>query len=254
MSRLRQTGSSNDSPRSRRPRETRLRQDRQIRFTHLKDRFLPDTITARQTPGRNNLRIFAQTVRNRLREAGLCSLRPVVRAILKQRYRTARLRWANARLFWNRVSSPTATKETEDPPSSLKDLKDKVYTLMMDEAHILFASPPKPKRLSSTFKASCGISQDSVTSHNSFPESGHMAFSLQIINEGIATSASEKVANNQISGFRMSSFSDQLEYKDFDIFDSSLGRLVPTCDKSFSSLLGIKPVDGLRLTQPVGKD
>ncbi|CAC5425804.1 unnamed protein product [Mytilus coruscus] len=144
-----------------------------------------------------------------------------------------------------------ATKETGDPPSSLKDPKDKVYTLMRDEAHIPFASPPKPKRLSSTFEASCGISQDSVTSHNSFPESGHMAFALQIINESIANSASEKVANNQISGFGMSSFSDHFKYKDFDIFDSSLGRLVPTCDKSLSSLLGIKPVDGLRLTQPV---
>ncbi|CAC5393477.1 unnamed protein product [Mytilus coruscus] len=49
----------------------------------------------------------------------------------------------------------------------------------------------------------------------------------------------------------MSSFSDHFKYKDFDIFDSSLGRLVPICDKSFSSLLGTKPVDGLRLTQTV---
>ncbi|VDI57640.1 Hypothetical predicted protein [Mytilus galloprovincialis] len=111
------------------------------------------------------------------------------------------------------------TKETEDPPS-LKDLRDKVYTLMRDEAHIPFLSPSKPKKPSSTFEASCGISQDTVTSHNSFPESGHMTFALQFINEGIANSASEKVANNNISGFGMSSFSDQ-------------------------------PVDGLRLTQPV---
>ncbi|CAC5364130.1 DAB2IP [Mytilus coruscus] len=143
------------------------------------------------------------------------------------------------------------TKETEDPPSSLKDLRDKVYTLMRDEAHIPFASPSKPKKPSSTFEASCGISHDTVTSHNSFPESGHMAFALQFINEGIANSASEKVANNKISGFGMSSFSDQGKYKDFDIFDSSLGRLVPNCDKSLSSLLGKKPVDGLHLTQPV---
>lgn len=142
------------------------------------------------------------------------------------------------------------TKETEDPPS-LKDLRDKVYTLMRDEAHIPFLSPSKPKKPSSTFEASCGISQDTVTSHNSFPESGHMAFALQFINEGIANSASEKVANNNISGFGMSSFTDQVKYKDFDIFDSSLGRLVPSCDKSMSSLLGKKPVDGLRLTQPV---
>ncbi|CAC5367169.1 unnamed protein product [Mytilus coruscus] len=79
-----------------------------------------------------------------------------------------------------------STKETEDPTSSLKDLRDK----------------------------------DTVTSHNSFP-----------------------------SGFGMSSFSDHFKYKDFDIFDSSLGGLVPIFDKSLSSLLGTKPVDGLRLTQ-----
>ncbi|CAC5385018.1 DAB2IP [Mytilus coruscus] len=127
-------------------------------------------------------------------------------------------------------------KETEDPPS-LKDLRDKVYTLMRDEAHIPFASPSKPKKPSSFFEASCGISQDTVTSHNSFPESGHMAFALQFINEGIANSASEKVANNNISGFGMSSFSDQ--------------TCSPSCDKSLSSLLGKKPVDGLRLPQPV---
>ncbi|CAG2220017.1 unnamed protein product [Mytilus edulis] len=117
--------------------------------------------------------------------------------------------------------------------------------------HISLCLSFLPKKPSSTFEASCGISQDTVTSHNSFPESGHMAFALQFINEGIANSASEKVANNNISGFGMSSFSDQVKYKDFDIFDSSLGRLVPNCDKSMSSLLGKKPVDGLRLTQPV---
>ncbi|CAC5405169.1 NUP205 [Mytilus coruscus] len=143
-----------------------------------------------------------------------------------------------------------STKETEDPTSSLKDLRDKVYNLMRDETHIPIASPSKPKR-PSTFEASCGISQDTVISHNSFPESGHVAFALQIINEGIANSASEKVANNNISGFGMSSFSDHFKYKDFDIFNSSLDRLVPICDKSFSSLLGTKPVDGLRLTQTV---
>ncbi|CAG2200625.1 unnamed protein product [Mytilus edulis] len=81
-------------------------------------------------------------------------------------------------------------KETEFPPS-LKDLRYKVYTLMRDEAHIPFASPSKPKK-PSTFEASYGVSQEIVSSHNSFHESGNMAFALQFINEGIANSASEK--------------------------------------------------------------
>ena len=33
------------------------------------------------------------------------------------------------------------------------------------------------------------------------------------------------------------------------LINSTLGRLVPTCDKAMSNLLGSKPVDGLRLSQ-----
>lgn len=103
MSRLMATGSTNDRPRSGRPRETTARQDRQIRLGHLRNRFIPATVTANRIVGRRNYRISAQTVRNRLREAGLRSRRPVVGPMLTQRHRTARLRWANARLYWNRI-------------------------------------------------------------------------------------------------------------------------------------------------------
>ena len=82
MSRLRQTGSTSDRSCSGRPRETTLRQDRHIRLIHLRDQFVPATVTARQTQGRHNPRIFAQTIRNRLKAAGLRSCRPVVGAVL----------------------------------------------------------------------------------------------------------------------------------------------------------------------------
>ncbi|VDH89894.1 Hypothetical predicted protein, partial [Mytilus galloprovincialis] len=59
MSRLRQTGSSNDRRRSGRPRETTLRQDRRIRFTHLRNRFFTSYNSARQSPGRHNPRIIS---------------------------------------------------------------------------------------------------------------------------------------------------------------------------------------------------
>lgn len=42
--------------------------------------------------------ISAKTIRNKLREAGLRSRRPVALAILKQRRQTACLRWTYARL------------------------------------------------------------------------------------------------------------------------------------------------------------
>ena len=74
VKRLRQryseTGRTADRPRSGRPRVTTPAQDRYIRTAHLRDRYRMATTTARVTPGTHNLSISAQTVRNRLREAG----------------------------------------------------------------------------------------------------------------------------------------------------------------------------------------
>ena len=69
--------------------ETNLRQDRHIRFIYLPDRFISVTVTARQTQGRHNRIISAQTVRNSLKAAGLRSRRSVVGAILTRRHRLA---------------------------------------------------------------------------------------------------------------------------------------------------------------------
>ena len=61
--RVRNTASTNDRPRSGRPRETTLRQDRYIRIIHLRNRFVNASQTARQTHGRNDNSISSQTVR-----------------------------------------------------------------------------------------------------------------------------------------------------------------------------------------------
>ena len=76
--RYRKTGWTDDRPRSGRPRVTKPAQDRYIRTSHLRDRYRMATTTARVTPETNNPSISAQTVRNRLREAGLRACRPVV--------------------------------------------------------------------------------------------------------------------------------------------------------------------------------
>ncbi|CAC5403958.1 unnamed protein product [Mytilus coruscus] len=55
---------------------------------------------------------------------------------------------------------------------------------MKDVNKVPFQSPPRPKRLTSTFEASCGLSIDNAKSHTSFPQSNHMSTSLQIINDG----------------------------------------------------------------------
>lgn len=100
--RLRDTGTTNDRPRSGRPRETTLRQDRHILIIHLRNRFVNASQTARQTNGRHNNRISAQTVRNRLRHVGLRVRPPLKGPILTQRHRMARLQWTRVRIRWNR--------------------------------------------------------------------------------------------------------------------------------------------------------
>ena len=62
----------------------------------------------------------------------------------------------------------------EDTPSLLKDLRDSVYTIMRDVYKVPFQSPPRPKRLTSTFEALCGMSRDTSKSHTSFPQSNHI--------------------------------------------------------------------------------
>ena len=94
-----------------------------------------------------------------------------------------------------------------------------------------FASPPKSKWLSSNFEASCDLTRESTSTYNSFSESNHVLAALQIINDGISNDSVDK----QSSGSKFSSFGSHF----------TLGRLVPTCDKAMSNLLGSKPVDGL---------
>ena len=99
MIRLRQTGRANERPRNGRPHMTSQRQDRHLRLIHPRNRVTAED-TARRTPGLVNVRISGQTVRRKLRESGLRAKRPVVRPILKQRHRTARLACAPACRRW----------------------------------------------------------------------------------------------------------------------------------------------------------
>ncbi|CDQ97479.1 unnamed protein product [Oncorhynchus mykiss] len=60
------------------------------------------TTTARVTPGTHNPSISAQTVRNRLREAGLRACRPVVRQVLTRHHRQQCRLWAQTHRRWTR--------------------------------------------------------------------------------------------------------------------------------------------------------
>ena len=63
-----------------------------------RDRFRPATATAAAIPGLR--RISGQTVRNRLRSAGLRNHRPAHRVVLTPRRRRARLAWTRAHSRW----------------------------------------------------------------------------------------------------------------------------------------------------------
>ena len=96
MIRLRQTGRTNDRPHSGRPHVKSQPQNRYLRLIHLRDHMIMAEDIVRRTLGLANVRILDQTVRRRLRESGLRARCPVVRPILKQRHRTARLAWVRA--------------------------------------------------------------------------------------------------------------------------------------------------------------
>ncbi|VDI11365.1 Hypothetical predicted protein [Mytilus galloprovincialis] len=90
---------------------------------------------------------------------------------------------------------------------------------MREVNKVTFQSPPRPKKLTSTFEASCGLSVDDTKSHTSFPQSNHMSNSLQIINDGIVANESQF---SSVSGFGLASFTEQFRSKDYDIFYSTL--------------------------------
>ena len=92
------TGTVRDRPRSGRPRVTTHAQDRFIRLRHLRDRFTTATSTSTQIPGLR--RISGQTVRNRLRAAGIFARRPVRRNVLTPRHVQERLQWCRQRATW----------------------------------------------------------------------------------------------------------------------------------------------------------
>ena len=95
----RETGRTADRPRSGRPHVTTPAQDWFIRTSHLRDRYRMAT-TARV--GTHNPSISTQTVRNRLREAGLRTCRPAVRQVLTRHHRQQRRLWAQTHRRWTR--------------------------------------------------------------------------------------------------------------------------------------------------------
>ena len=96
--RYQQQCSTHDRPWSGRPRVTTPAQNCHIRLRHLRDRFTTATSTAAAIPEQR--RISHQTVRNRLREAGIRARRPVKAVVLTRRHRQVGLQWVRTHRVW----------------------------------------------------------------------------------------------------------------------------------------------------------
>ena len=95
-----------------------------------------------------------------------------------------------------------------------------------------------------------GLVNDKPKGYKSFPESGHTKSVLDLMNESIYDFHSSKGTGNKYNGFGPVTFPfSKIRSMDFAIHDSSLGKGCPSCDKTYSALLGRKPVEGLVLSQ-----
>ncbi|GFS27206.1 transposable element Tcb1 transposase [Elysia marginata] len=101
--RLHETDTMSDRLRSRRPRCTTQRQDRNLVRNHMNNRYLSASASAssRQTRGRNNQRISANTVRRLLSTSGQRAHRPYIGPILTQRHRQQNRLWAQEHAAWD---------------------------------------------------------------------------------------------------------------------------------------------------------
>ena len=120
-----------------RPRETTLRQDRHITLIHLRNCFVTAVDTARNTPGIRNNIISDQTVRNRLRQSGLRSRRPLKGMELKLRHRIARLQWALARLRWRRNTWQNIMFSDESKFNSNLATEDCVFIVVVGNVSLM---------------------------------------------------------------------------------------------------------------------
>ena len=96
------TGSSQERPRSGRPRATTRQQDRHLRISALRDRATTASTLRGRLRTTTGVNVSCNTVRRRLREAGLRSRRPAVRPILSAINRTHRLALARQHVTWTR--------------------------------------------------------------------------------------------------------------------------------------------------------
>ena len=140
----------------------------------------------------------------------------------------------------------------KDPASGNPEcLRSLVYSIRRNMSDMPMSSPPRVSSTPSDFMACSGIVKPESKGYYSFPESGHFTTALSFVNSSLAENLANtsKTGGSKFSGFGPASYPGRCRSKDFEIHGSSLGMSAPNCDRAFSSLLGSKPLDGLRLSQ-----
>ena len=92
--RFEHTGSVKDRPRSGRPRKTTDFEDRYIRVTSRRNRFMSAPKLADHIYATSHVRMTPQTIQNRLHSCGIYGRRPYVGKTLTRRHEHVRLNWA----------------------------------------------------------------------------------------------------------------------------------------------------------------
>lgn len=98
--RFRATNSTNDFPRSGRPRVTTPAQDRRLLRSHYRDAHETAANSARNTVGVHGRPVSERTVRRRLAAAPLENRYPARRPVLTPHHRRERLAWARQHVNW----------------------------------------------------------------------------------------------------------------------------------------------------------
>ncbi|CAG2226964.1 unnamed protein product [Mytilus edulis] len=92
--------------------------------------------------------------------------------------------------------------ETEDAPSSLKDLRDSVYTIMRDVNKVPFQSPPRPKKLTSTLRLHVGNN----SKQGSYSSAGGSSYNSQEKRRKITNDGGNKPKKSSIPRSKPNSF------------------------------------------------
>lgn len=132
-----------------------------------------------------------------------------------------------------------------------ESLRSRVYSIRRELSNIPMASPPRSSETPSDFMSCSGMVKNDPKGYNSFPETSHFKSALSFIESTLKEKKPAKPGTNRFSGIGPTSFSRTVRSKEFQIHESSLGRMAPVCDKSFSAALGSKPTEGLQLSQSI---